>query len=193
MIQLIHDFLRYLKAVYVESGRWVFAIFDIIGIVLFFQPRFAEGLTKDVQLIRMIGGSIFLLSFMIANFKLYRKLSPKSLDEAAIRLYPHRTKTSSAILMKYVGNESAVDLVVTLSYKDKNGETKKIPVTQFFTANDPAMKYNPGPVIAMEPGQENYFFILGGEENSEGKVKVQISFTGAKTGTPVKYEQDFLL
>jgi hypothetical protein len=95
--------------------------------------------------------------------------------------------------MKYVGEERAVDFVVTLSYKDKTGKLKQFPVTQFFSSNDPKMLYDAGRITSMESGQETYFHILGQEENSEGKVSVQICFTGAKTGTPVKIERVFPL
>lgn len=192
-MKLIGDFRNYIKAVFVESGRWVFTIFDILGFILFFQPQLAESLLRDIQLTRTIGGSIFLLSFIFANFALYRRLSPQALDEQALRLYPHRTATSNAVLMKYVGGERVIDLVVTLSYKDKTGKPKKIKVTQFFSSNDSKMIYDIGPITSIEPGQETSFHILGKEENSEDKVNVQICFTGAKTGTQVKIERVFPL
>lgn len=95
--------------------------------------------------------------------------------------------------MKYVGNERAIDLVATLSYKDKKGKLKQIPVTQFFSANDPENVIQRWSYFLNGIGQETYFYILGGEENSEGKVNVQICFIGAKTGTQVKFERVFPL
>jgi len=193
MSKLIIDFFAYLKAVFLESGRWVFAIFDVLGILLFFQPKFAENLLQNSETIRAVGGSLFLFSFLIANFTLFRKLIPQPLNDESLLLLPHRTKTSNAVLMKYIGSERVDKLVVVLSYKDKNAQSKQIPVVQFFPSSDSQMLYNAGPINFMEPGQEAYFYLLGGEDNSEGKVTVLITFAGAKSGTKVKIERVFPL
>jgi hypothetical protein len=193
MSKLINDLLSYLKAVFLESGRWVLAIFDILGVVLFFQPHLAESFFQNIQIIRTVGGSIFVFSFLIANFALFRKLTPQPLDEQSLLFYPHRTKFSNAVLMKYVGKERAVELMVMLSYQDKTGQLKQIRVDQFFPPSDPQMLYNAGSISSLESGQETYFHILGAEENSEGKVTVLVTFTGAKTGTQVKIKRIFPL
>src|SRR5574341_2205140 len=191
MRKLFFDFLVYLKSVFLESGRWVLAIFDILGVILFLQPHFAESLLQNTQTIRAVGGSIFLVSFVIANFTLYRKLVPQPLDEQSLHLYPHRTKTSNAVLMRYEGKERAENLVVMLSYKDKVGQLKQTRIVQFFPPSDPQMLYSAGPIDSLESGQEAYFYVLGLENNSEGKVTIVVEFTGVKTRIPVKIERVF--
>lgn len=75
MAGILSDLWSYLKAVFWESNRWIFALFDIVGIVLFLVPRLAEKLAQNVHLIRSIGGGIFGCSFLIANFLVYRRLA----------------------------------------------------------------------------------------------------------------------
>ena len=65
----------YLKDVFIEGQRSVLTIFDIVGIILFFFPSIAQSLITDVALTRVIGGSIFFISFLWAKFSLYKKLS----------------------------------------------------------------------------------------------------------------------
>lgn len=191
MSRLLFDLLDYFKSVFLESSRWVLAIFDILGVILFFQPNLAESLLENTQTIRAVGGIIFLVSFVIANFALYRKLAPQPVDEQSLYLYPHRTKTSNAVLMRYVGKERAENLVFTLSYKDKDGELKQTRIIQFFPPSDPQMLYNAGPIDSMESGQEAYFYLLGQEDNSVGRVTIVVEFAGAKTRIPVKIERVF--
>ena len=69
------NFFSYLKDIFTEGQRIVFTVFDIVGIVLFFFPSLAQSLINDVALTRIIGGSIFFISFLWANFSLYKKLS----------------------------------------------------------------------------------------------------------------------
>jgi len=65
----------YLKDVFVESQRRILTVFDIVGIILFFFPSVAQSLITDVALTRIIGGLIFFVSFLWANYSLYKRLS----------------------------------------------------------------------------------------------------------------------
>lgn len=67
-------FFRYLKELFLESTQKVFLFFEIIGIVIFFQPDYSDVLSENRALIRLIGGLVFLLSFLFANFAIYRIL-----------------------------------------------------------------------------------------------------------------------
>ena len=65
----------YMKDVFVEGQRSVLTVFDIAGIILFFFPSIAQSLVTDIALTRLIGGLIFFISFLWANFSVYKKLS----------------------------------------------------------------------------------------------------------------------
>ena len=65
----------YMKDVFVEGQRSVLTVFDIVGIILFFFPSIAQSLVTDIALTRLIGGLIFFISFLWANFSVYKKLS----------------------------------------------------------------------------------------------------------------------
>jgi hypothetical protein len=86
MIALIVDLLAYLKAVFIETWQKIFTFFDILGIVLFFYPQIAADLVNDLTFVRIIGLLIFFLSFLSANFSLYRKLAQDISYQAEIRL-----------------------------------------------------------------------------------------------------------
>ena len=53
------------------------------------------------------------------------------------------------------------------------------------------MLYNAGPIAFLEPSQENLFYLLGAEYNSEEKVTVVVTCIGAKTRKQIKIERDF--
>lgn len=55
----------------------VFSLFDILGIMLFFSPSLANEFTNNSSLIQIIGGGIFLTSFIIANYLSYQSLLEK--------------------------------------------------------------------------------------------------------------------
>ena len=71
------NILNYMKDVFIEGQRSIFAIFDLVGIILFFFPSIAQSLTTDTSITRIVGGLIFFISFMWANFSLYKKFSEK--------------------------------------------------------------------------------------------------------------------
>jgi hypothetical protein len=77
-------FFRYLKELFLESTQKVFLLFEIIGIVIFFQPDYSDVLSENRALIQLIGGLVFLLSFLLANYAIYRNL--KSLNSELQKL-----------------------------------------------------------------------------------------------------------
>ena len=89
-MNILRDFTAYLKAVFAESQRLVFTAFDVIGIVLFVFPHLAEGLVKDESLTRAIGGFIFFMSFLAANFMLYRRMARNDSSEVELQLKEHQ-------------------------------------------------------------------------------------------------------
>jgi hypothetical protein len=66
--------LAYLKATFLESEKIVFTLFDVLGIALFLAPGLAAKLLDDRSLVQLVGGGIFLLSFIVANYVSYKNL-----------------------------------------------------------------------------------------------------------------------
>jgi hypothetical protein len=97
MVGLISDLFGYLKSVFFETWQKVFTLFDILGLLLFFYPKVARCLEDNPSLAKTIGGLMFFISFLIANFSLYRKLIQDIPHQADLRLavqdngfsYPH--------------------------------------------------------------------------------------------------------
>ncbi len=79
MSELISDIGAYLKAVFVDGVQKIFTFFDAFGIVIYFFPKLSEWLSLNESLVRGVGGAIVLISFLLANFSLYRKLEKKTL------------------------------------------------------------------------------------------------------------------
>jgi hypothetical protein len=71
---LSHDTVNYVKAVFAESKQLVLTMFDIIGIIIFFlAPTIYSKFFVNENCVKSIGAGIFLLSFIIANFRLFQK------------------------------------------------------------------------------------------------------------------------
>lgn len=80
MAELVRDISGYLRAVFVESWRWTAIVFDVVGIVMFCSPSSFERVTQNAALAQAIGGGVFFLSFLVANFLLYREIHVEGAD-----------------------------------------------------------------------------------------------------------------
>lgn len=187
MATLISDFLAYLKAVFVEGQRFVFTSFEIIGMVLFFFPDVAGSLARNESTVRVIGGLIFFVSFLRANFIVFRKMAQ---GDYLLLLYPHRTRTSNAVKMQYQGPERLKNLNVQIVYKDSHGHETRKKVKRFFLDNDPRMIEAAFEIKSLEPGQIVYFHL---EDVLDGKVMVSVDCVGERTNKPVKTKKEFEL
>lgn len=87
MDKLFDDLFSYLKAVFIDTWQKIFTFFDLLGIGLFIYPEIAQEFTDERKsLIKATGALIVLLSFLIANFTVYRKLSIEASTQAEFRL-----------------------------------------------------------------------------------------------------------
>jgi hypothetical protein len=66
------NFISYLQDIFSESMGMVYGFFEIIGVVLFVFPFIAQKLTDEI-ITRYVGGIIFFTSFLMANYRLYKK------------------------------------------------------------------------------------------------------------------------
>lgn len=73
MISFVSDLISYLKAVFLDGIQIIFTLFDVLGLVIYFFPGLDVILTLDLLLTRRIGFGIIFISFLFANFALYRK------------------------------------------------------------------------------------------------------------------------
>ena len=78
------NLVGYIQAVFIESTQKFLLFFDFLGIFLFFFPNVANSLITNFIVTRSIGISIFILSFFVANFRVYQGLC---FDGADIRLH----------------------------------------------------------------------------------------------------------
>jgi len=77
MKQLFSDMVAYAGATFWGGKKWLLDLFGILGIILYFSPRLAAHLELSELLRQFIGGGVFLLSFVGANFVSYRELRRK--------------------------------------------------------------------------------------------------------------------
>lgn len=190
-----NDLINYLKDLSDETQQRILLLFDILGIGLFLFPNIAEWLIKDVFLTRSIGLFIFILSFFIANFKIYRKLSfriPQS-DEDALQIYFHKNPPYNAAKLLYTGKEIARDLIVKIHYIDANGDEQTKTITEFFPETDPKMWQHHYKRDFLREGQVEYIHLIQKKNSSNGQVQVTATFTGASSKKQITVEKEFEL
>ena len=194
-MNLLRDFFTYLKAVFAESQRLIFTAFDIVGIVLFFFPHLAEGLVRNETLARAIGGAIFFVSFLLANFLLYRKsaLSIPAVSEKSFLLFPYKHPSYNDIEMRYLGTEPIKDLEIWLTYQGKNNEVIRTQVEQFFPRDDPDMIWKQFKANVLEESEVIRFHLPLKGSAIDGRVTVEVNCMTAKTEQVVKFKRDFEL
>jgi hypothetical protein len=192
----LQDLAKYLKEVFGESQRIVFTVFDVIGIVLFFFPHLAQGLVDDEALARSIGGLIFFISFLLANFNLYRKLSAESvatLSESSLLVYPYERPPYNNIEIRHISSEPVKDLEVWLSYTSPDNKPQNVQVEQFFPQNDPEMLWHQFKAHVLTEGEIIRFHTLQRKSTNDGKVTVNLKCVGANSQKTVKVSKEFEL
>ena len=196
MRNLVSDFGTYLRAVFVESQTVVLTAFDILGITLFLFPHLAESLVRDELRIRIIGAAVFFLSFLVANFRLYKRMAsdtPK-LDENSLLIYPYENPPYNDVEMRFIGDEPVKDLDVRIISKNKDGEEKQTKVEHFSKENDTRMLWTRFKANVLTKNEVVRFHLLRRKEQvMDGKVTVVASFVGARTGKAIQVSKDIEL
>jgi len=195
MLGILSAFRAYLRAVFADGIHKLYTIFDALAIAFYFLPGLDEWSRLNEGLRRSIGWAIILISFILANFSLYRKLALEetSLDESSLLVYPHEDSQCNAVRMLYAGSEIIRDLDIRMIYRDGDGKKQTKIVKEFFPKSDPYMAFEPYHYYHLEPNQVAYFPLLRKASVPNGKVTVSASFTGAKSGKLVQFERDFEL
>jgi|SRR3989344_1469372 len=86
MNELFFDFFDYLRDLLVEGFQKAFLLFDIFGIVLVLYPNFVSRWLANEVLTKTIGVVILVLSFLLANFTLYRRFAAINRQKADLRI-----------------------------------------------------------------------------------------------------------
>ena len=183
---MVYDIQNYLKELFTEGKNWLLTLFDILGMVLFLFPHLAQGIVSNNAIVRTIGLAIFLLSFLGANFILYRKSHKKSsISEKSLLLYYLSRDSKGQI--HFLGQETVQDLAVRLTYRTQKGEEVRQLVNQFFRFGVPDLH---GSDVKVLKENDNFLFPLPiKSETSDGKVLVEISFVGSISGNKIEKKQ----
>ncbi len=72
MPKSLSDFGNYFQAVFLDGSQRLLTVFDVIGFAIFIFPEITGFFEMDRISRYAVGGGIFLISFIIANFNLYR-------------------------------------------------------------------------------------------------------------------------
>jgi hypothetical protein len=78
--EMVRDIAGYLRAVFTKSWRWTAIVFDVVGILMFCSPGSFEWVIQNAALAQAIGGGVIFLSFLVANFSLYREMHVEGAD-----------------------------------------------------------------------------------------------------------------
>jgi len=193
MKDFISDLGSYLYDVLIGGFQLVFTFFTALGVILFFNPSLAERLTADNLLARIVGAVICLISFLLANFLLYRRLKGKILrvSERSVLIYPYSNPPYNSVEIHYVGPERAKDLEVRKLYKDPQGQEVTAEVTEFFPQNDLKMRWHHLKVNVLEPDQILRFHLVKKKSTLDGKVTVWVRLTGVESGKKIEIRREF--
>jgi len=187
-MRMIVSFFDYIKTVLFESGRWVFAIFDFIGVVLFIFPSLAV-MVQNQSVTQLFGAIIFIISFTFANFTLYNKFIGIQ-GEQAVRMYLHSTGLSNAIKLEYVGTGRAEDVSIILEYDDLNGKRQSNKVKDYFPPEDPKMVIRSFDVTSLDPGQIIFFHLRGKKEASSNN-RIIMTFRNTISNKVITIRREF--
>ncbi|MCK4255629.1 hypothetical protein KAX35_01970 [candidate division WOR-3 bacterium] len=156
------------------------------------------------MLIRQVGGTIFLLSFLLANFFLYRKLNKEisainehseisAINEHSLLIYPYINPPSYAVEMHYVGTEVAKDVDIKILYKDRNDHKRLVEITKFFPQNDTKMIWDHTNIYVLKPNQVFRFHLIPKLFTLDGKGTIIAKLTGVESGESIEIRKDFVL
>ena len=180
----ITDAIGYVKAVFVDGIQWVFTFFDILGLAIFFYKDLARMLTTDESVMRVVGGSLLLLSFTLANFTVYRKLAKRAL----VIVFPNNLYTEVGV--RNLGPGTIRDLKVSILYCDENGKQTEDKVQEFFS--DDALGHR-GDLSVLVPKQAVHFRLPHKDSVAEQKVEVWAQFTVVESGRAMQIREEMSL
>ena len=78
MKDLAYDAWAYTKAVFWDGLQKLFTLFDVLGVIAYFFPALVNQAGLGGLSIRTVGMSMIGVSFVLANFSLYRKSAKRS-------------------------------------------------------------------------------------------------------------------
>lgn len=184
MRDFITDASEYVKAVFVNGIQWVFTFFDVLGLAIFFYKDLARMLTTDESVMRIVGGSLLLLSFTLANFTVYRKLAKRAL----VIVSPNNLYTEVGVWN--LGPGTIRDLKVSILHCDENGKQTEDKVQKFFS--DDALGHRGDPSVLV-PQQAVHFRLPRKDSVAEQKVEVWVQFIVVESGRAMQVREEMSL
>jgi len=185
---MLNDLKNYSKEIFTEGINWVFTFFDILGMILFFIPHLAQIVVTDYTVIRIIGFVIFVISFAIANFTLYRKLKNEiytSLGPQSVVLNVEPKNNYGQI--SYLGKEAAQDLSVLIKYRNRSGKEITQSINEFYKLDSPNPIWHD--VKILRENDSFFFHLPEKSETLNGEVLIEISFIGVISRNSVNKNQ----
>ena len=184
MRDFITDAIGYVKAVFVDGIQWVFIFSDILGLAIFFYKDLARMLTTDESVMRIVGGSLLLLSFTWANFRVYQKLAKRAL----VIVFPNNLYTEVGV--RNLGPGTIRDLKVSILYCNENGKQTEDKVQEFFS--DDALGHRRD-LSVLVPKQAVHFRLPHKDSVAEQKVEVWAQFTVVESGRAMQIREEMSL
>ncbi len=188
---VLRDLASYLKALLAEGRTVIFTIFDVLGFTLFLFPQLGQRFTEDEALARVVGGSIVLVSFLLGNFTLYRKMASgvQVVGEDSFLLYPYQKQPYNNVEIRYIGPETVKDVAVWQSYTDGSGQPQRRQVTEFFPPQDTDMIWHQFKANVLEPGDIVRAHLVLKKTAGDSAVLVELEGIGAKSGRRIHVEK----
>lgn len=135
------EFFSYLKTVFIDGLQIVFTVIDIIGLFIFFRPNIGNFLSSNLNIMRLMGAIVLVMSLLLANFKLYRKYF--TLRKDFLDLTEYKKEPYFSLEARYLSNIEPIKIQnVKVIYLDKQGNIKEKEIDQFFPLDDLIMAGN---------------------------------------------------
>ena len=193
MSQLLRALKSYSWDLCIESYGWVSSLFSALGIVIYFSPGFSDALSESIPLARRIGLTIFLVSFVVGNFRVYRRVIGMipSVSSDSLKLYAHNSPPNNGAEIHYFGCEPGRDLVVKIQFRDRAEKTQEKGVEQFYNPNDTQMIGWAQRINVMHPDQSFLFRLPSCTSTSDRKVNVRARVVGTRSGRTIEIKRTF--
>ena len=193
MAGFTRDLKAYLKAVFFDTSRRVLTFFGALGVLVLLYPGLLKDVTSDARLVRSIAAAVLFVSFALANFGLYRRYLREAVSETSIALYPCPHLLYNAAQLRYLGPETARDVVISVAYTDGDGGQHQGPVKDFFALRDSVLSIGVGPLFVLEPGDGVNFHLPQRDLTGDGHAIVIVRLVGARSLREVCVQKNFEL
>lgn len=185
-------FLIYCKEVFLNNTfHIILFIFDVIGIVFIFLPFIPNYFLTHFYTLQLIGGIIFLVSFSIANFRIYKKFHQtlNEFNEKLIMIDYYQQKSDYAEVIN-LSDDILTDISAMIKYFDKKNLEVFLESHKFYRRM-PHGVWDEIHEITHLDKKERFFIELPSHETlGNSKISICLFFSLPRNSNKLKIEKE---